>query len=318
MIPTFNCADYLRITLQSLLDQAPGPDEMQIEVVDDCSTKDNPEAVVQELGRGRVQFFRQPGNVGAIENFNTCVRRSRGHYVHLLHGDDLVYPGFYSAFEEALTTKEVGIVFCRCFVIDVDGEINTISDRLVSLEIETRDRSVFHFCNPIRTPGVVIRRDVYEGVGGFLSVLIHCADWEMWARATQYCGAFMINKPLAGYRVFALNDTSRLKRTGDDLVDMYRCGQVFSDCVEGFDSRRFNNALADFAFEAANNSKDENRKSAAREILNELIDKLIPGEVRVDRYGFRSKPAKLALNMAAWLELMSWRLKRKIKVLSSG
>jgi len=90
MIPTFNCADYLRITLQSLLDQVPGPDEMQIEVVDDCSTKDDPEAVVQELGRGRVQFFRQPRNVGAIENFNTCVRRSRGHYVHLLHGDDLV------------------------------------------------------------------------------------------------------------------------------------------------------------------------------------------------------------------------------------
>ena len=113
MIPTFNCADYLRITLQSLLDQVPGPDEMQIEVVDDCSTKDNPEAVVQELGRGRAQFFRQPGNVGAIENFNTCVRRSRGHYVHLLHGDDLVCPGFYSAFEEALTTKEVGIVSAR-------------------------------------------------------------------------------------------------------------------------------------------------------------------------------------------------------------
>ncbi|MEI6615374.1 MAG: glycosyltransferase [Cyanobium sp. ELA507] len=318
MIPTFNCANYLRITLQSLLDQDPGPDEMQIEVVDDCSTKDDPEAVVQELGRGRVQFFRQPRNVGAIENFNTCVRRSRGHYVHLLHGDDLVYPGFYSAFEEALTTKEVGIVFCRCFVIDADGEIDSVSDRLASLERETRDHSVLHLNNPICTPGVVIRRSVYEEIGGFLLALIHCADWEMWVRATQHYGALMINRPLAGYRVFAFNDTSRLKRTGADIVDMYRCGQVFSDRVEGFSLRKFTNALADFAFEAANKSKDENRKSAAREILNELLDKITPGEVRSDRYGFRSKSAKLALNMAVSLEFMSWRLKQKIKVFSSG
>src|SRR5262249_49179546 len=37
MIPTFNCASYLRETLRSVLTQDPGRDVMQIEVVDDCS-----------------------------------------------------------------------------------------------------------------------------------------------------------------------------------------------------------------------------------------------------------------------------------------
>ena len=46
MIPTFNCAKYLRQTLESVLVQDPGTEQMQIEVVDDCSTKDDPEAVV--------------------------------------------------------------------------------------------------------------------------------------------------------------------------------------------------------------------------------------------------------------------------------
>ena len=34
MIPTFNCAKYLRETLGSVLAQDPGPERMQIEVVD--------------------------------------------------------------------------------------------------------------------------------------------------------------------------------------------------------------------------------------------------------------------------------------------
>jgi hypothetical protein len=37
MIPTFHCARFLRQTLESVLSQDPGPDVMQIEVVDDCS-----------------------------------------------------------------------------------------------------------------------------------------------------------------------------------------------------------------------------------------------------------------------------------------
>jgi len=36
MIPTYNCARYLREALGSVLDQDPGPGAMQVEVVDDC------------------------------------------------------------------------------------------------------------------------------------------------------------------------------------------------------------------------------------------------------------------------------------------
>ena len=61
MIPTYNCAGYLRETLACVLAQDPGPDQMQIEVVDDCST-DDPQAIVDELAPDRVSFHRQPEN----------------------------------------------------------------------------------------------------------------------------------------------------------------------------------------------------------------------------------------------------------------
>ncbi len=73
MIPTYNCANYLRETLASVLAQDLGPDFMQIMVVDDHSLKDDPEAVVRKIGNGRVEFYRQETNVGHVKNFQTCL-----------------------------------------------------------------------------------------------------------------------------------------------------------------------------------------------------------------------------------------------------
>ena len=70
MIPTYNCAEYLGSDAAERVGQDLGPDLMQIEVVDDCSNKDDPEAVVKSVGRGRVEFHRKPKNAGAIANFN--------------------------------------------------------------------------------------------------------------------------------------------------------------------------------------------------------------------------------------------------------
>jgi glycosyltransferase involved in cell wall biosynthesis len=53
MIPTFHCARFLRQALESVLSQDPGSDVMQIEVIDDCSTQDDPESVVRAMATTR-------------------------------------------------------------------------------------------------------------------------------------------------------------------------------------------------------------------------------------------------------------------------
>src|SRR5262245_39421227 len=62
MIPVYNCTRYLRRTLASVLEQNVNAEDMQIEVVDGCSTKDDPEQVVNEFGKSRVGFYRLSAN----------------------------------------------------------------------------------------------------------------------------------------------------------------------------------------------------------------------------------------------------------------
>jgi glycosyltransferase involved in cell wall biosynthesis len=240
MIPTFNCAKYLRQTLESVLAQDPGPELMQIEVVDDVSTKDDPEAVVREIGKGRVQFYRHKQNLGAIRNFNSCLSRARGHWVHILHGDDYVLPGFYDSVQGAIEKyPHAGGVFARVFFVDEPGEITHLSPRVQVLEQFGTDALGSTIVNPFQCPGVVLNRKFVEEEGGFDVRLIHVADWEMWVRVINRRGAVFINRPLACYREFAANDSSRLKRTAENLRDYLRVKAVFAATVPGFRPAEF-------------------------------------------------------------------------------
>ncbi len=236
MIPTFNCASFLRETLACVLAQDPGPGAMQIEVIDDVSTRGDPEAVVRELGRGRVQFFRKPRNEGAIATFNTCVARSRGRLVHVLHSDDFVSPGFYRAVENAAATHpEVAAFFVRCRIVDEHGGLESVAPRMRWLEAPTRDVRPLHHVNTLYTPGSVLRRSFYEKQGGFMLPLVHCADWEMWTRAIARGGGLWLDDLLASYRQFAGNDTSRLARSAENIRDRLRLAAIFAHRSPEFD-----------------------------------------------------------------------------------
>jgi glycosyltransferase involved in cell wall biosynthesis len=238
MIPTFNCARYLRQTLRSVLGQDPGPEQMEIEVVDDGSTKDDPEAVVREVGGGRVRFHRRPANGGATRNFNTCIERSRGRLIHILHGDDFVLPGFYATLGAAAAAHPAAqLIACRSFFVGEDDVIFHVSQRLPELEGGAATPEPFFYDCPLQTPTVVVRRDFYERRGGFLPELIHAADCEMWSRALAE-GGVVLPQVLAAYRKFTGSDTGRLARTAENLRDTARLYSLYAEKFPAFDRQR--------------------------------------------------------------------------------
>src|SRR4029450_1568238 len=96
IIPSYNPrAAYLEETLRSVLAQDPGPDEMQIEVVDDCSPDGAPVELVHRIAGDRVAVHRERKNNGLAGIWNRCIERACGEWVHILHQDDIVLPGFY-------------------------------------------------------------------------------------------------------------------------------------------------------------------------------------------------------------------------------
>lgn len=221
MIPAYNCITYLRSTLESVLKQDPGPDRMQIEVVDDGSTDGDVEGLVNELGKGRIGYFRQKTNRGSLRNFETCLNRSRGQWIHMLHGDDMVKPGFYRETEHLLHAyPEAAAAFTGVRYIDEQGKDlyghELVSDKEGIVEDWLSKIAQAQWLQP---PAIVVKRTVYEQLGGFFAVH-YGEDWEMWIRIAANFPVAFSPKYLAAYRVHTNNISSRSLVTGQNIKDL--------------------------------------------------------------------------------------------------
>jgi len=241
LIPTHNCAPYLEQALRSVLKQDPGKESMEIIVIDDFSTKDDPLEVVERLGGGRVEFIRQAENVGKARNFQTGLDASRGYLIHQLHGDDLVGERFYKSMESAFAEfPQVAAFFCESEYIDANGAVKGRTGKeSESLAILENWLEKLVIAQRIQTPSIVVRREVYENLGGFDSRLANFEDWEMWVRiATSYLFGFNPHV-LAKYRVYSTSTSSESVVSGNratvlrraiSIMDSYLPEAILSHC----------------------------------------------------------------------------------------
>ncbi|AHM60590.1 family 2 glycosyl transferase [Flammeovirgaceae bacterium 311] len=221
MIPVYNAANFLPQTLAAVLLQDLGADQMQIEVVDDASTDANIEAMVHELGGGRISYYRQPVNVGSLRNFETCLNRSHGYLIHLLHADDLVQAGYYQKMDTLFECfPEAAAAFCRYTHIDERG--NTILHQqpeasedgiLTNWLLRLGERLRIQCCT------ITVKREVYEALGGFWGVT-YGEDWEMWMRiASRYPMAYT-PETLAAYRMHFQSISGQAYNSAQNMRDL--------------------------------------------------------------------------------------------------
>ena len=185
MIPTYNCADYLRHTLA---ERARAGAAAAMTCRSRSSTM-HPSRTIRRRwyarsgtagcrsSGSRPTSVRRPtsrpvrsapaGN-GSISSMATTwsARGSMRRCVAAPRGD----PGIHAAFCRVITIDEHnGWIDCRSVRRHTPASCRICIDRLA-------------VCNLIMFPSIVVKRSAYEQLGGFHPELFHSADWDMWKR----------------------------------------------------------------------------------------------------------------------------------------
>ncbi|MGB7712280.1 MAG: FkbM family methyltransferase [Microcoleus sp.] len=311
MIPTYNRVKYLEQALKSVLQQIPNSEEMQIEVVNDCSNQsiqDEMEALVKNIGGGRVNFYRHPEqDIGQTAIFNLCIERAQGEWVHILHDDDVVLPGFYSSLRTGIEKESsVGAAFCRHIYTDEVG-----NQRWVSwLERETPGvltdwlEQIIVMCRLQASP-IVVKRSVYEKLGGFSPQAGAASDWEMWKRIAVHYPIWYEPQPLAWYRQHSSSDNTRLVKSGGLIADVRRSIEISKSYLPREVADKLSNQarehyafyaldtakklLSDGEFEGAIAQIRESLKcSQSSQVKEAIVSLLLRGESHQPSTGFSS------------------------------
>lgn len=220
IVTVHNRTLFLPGCLAAVLDQAP-PD-MEILLADDASEVDL-RPLTEEHARGRVRYFRNPRQRGLYGSVNDALARTRGQWIHILHDDDFILPGFYATLQKALAAAPptVGMASTSYTVLREQENTTWVSPPLrAGAGLLKGFVETLVMGNPLNVPAVVQQRGVFETLGVFREDLPYAADWEMFIRAAARFGWWHVPENLARFRLHRGNQTWLLNaqgRTGEDI-----------------------------------------------------------------------------------------------------
>ena len=222
MIPTHNQEpSLLRRALESVLSQVAEVPLEDIWVVDNCSERGNPEAVVRDAGQGKVKFFRNESNLGIGGNFNRCIDLARGRWIHLLHSDDEVCPEFYSEARQIALREQPEAIAFRSHYVDAAGNIRDATADLSPLAGSPLLRQQFLGYAMVQCAGVIAQREAYERIGGYRQDLRYLLDAEMWSRLFFQCPTHFSPRILAKFRIHDQSEGTRQRSVGGPSAEFY-------------------------------------------------------------------------------------------------
>ena len=186
VIPTYNHADYLRVALQSVLDQTFR--DFEVIIVNNYSA-DHTLSVIEELRDERVQVinFRNHGVIGASRNVG--IKASAGEYVAFLDSDDKWRANKLEQIARIIEDPHVGLVCHDQILLRDDGvEIHTRYGPRPGFKGTMHEFMLFAYNGPSTSATVVARRHLDE-VGCFSEDprFATVEDYDLWIKLSEVC-----------------------------------------------------------------------------------------------------------------------------------
>lgn len=205
IIPAYNAARFVRQALRSALNQSGVP--LEVIVIDDGSTDDTLQ-VLREFG-GSIRILRQ-ANAGNIEARNRGARVARGAWLAFLDADDDWLPHKLARQLER-TDAQTHLVYTDRLNVGDIGRVSPLQSASQNLLEGDLFEPLLLYGNFITHSSVLIRKKVFEQLGGYDPRVKVCEDWDLWLRYSAQGGHIgLVREPLTRYRWHSSSLTGNL------------------------------------------------------------------------------------------------------------
>lgn len=205
VIPAHNCEKYIKMTLDSVLNQT--LKNIEVIVVDDCST-DSTNSIVAEYAKKdeRVKLFKNEENLKVSKTRNFGIGQAKADWIALVDSDDAWNPNKLEKQFAKIEEKNAKLCFTG---VEFIGEDSKPLNRTFSVPEKVNFKELLKQ-NVITCSSVVIKKDLLLKYPMYADQ-IH-EDFVTWLKIlkNEIDFAWSVNEPLTIYRMTA-NSKSRNK-----------------------------------------------------------------------------------------------------------
>ncbi|MGI6168413.1 MAG: glycosyltransferase family 2 protein [Christensenellales bacterium] len=220
VIPVYNHAVYLEKCIASALNQT--YKNIEVIIVNDAST-DHTADIVHSMQKkdSRIRSIQHPVNLGVTAADATGCAAARGNYIAILDADTFFYPDKIKKQVAYLNAHpKIGAVFSLCNLVDSMGapfaDKNSPYFSIFSNENRSQAewlRYFFHRGNCLCHPSMMIRKKLYQKIGGYTLGILQLSDYDLYLRLLLHAGIHILPQPLLD---FTVSDSS-ISSLSDDV-----------------------------------------------------------------------------------------------------
>jgi glycosyltransferase involved in cell wall biosynthesis len=212
IIPTFNRAELIRETIDSISQQTYG--NWECIVVDDGST-DNTREIIEEFSKTdpRIKYVHQE-NAERSAARNNGIEHAKGEWICFLDSDDHFLPENLSEFYNFIQTKheEKCMLINQALIVSSDNSTPTCLSQPDSNPIE------FLLVNPVTPSRVCVHRDIVQQIR-FDEDIVIVEDAVLWLNIATNYPVYVSNHIGVKYH---LHDSNSVNRKGTGSIKMYK------------------------------------------------------------------------------------------------
>jgi len=218
IIPTYNCAGFIKEALDSAINQSFS--DLEILVVDDGSTDNTAEVLQSYISKKIIKYFYQDKK-GVSAARNLGIRESQGELIALLDADDIWLPDKLSLQIELIEKNpDICMVFTDAELFDKKG---IIANSLLCVKTnQPRDGFIYKISQRRPNDGFILKDDFYNDLllgniivtqsvlipkryiqetGYFDGTLAIAEDYDLWIRLARIGQFLYLNKVTVRCRI---------------------------------------------------------------------------------------------------------------------
>jgi glycosyltransferase involved in cell wall biosynthesis len=243
---SYNHKEYLKQAIDSLINQS--YTNYELIIVDDCSTDGSQEILLQYEYLVKVNLKLQTTNSGSyVKASNYGASFAKGEYLLFAQCDDFAESKQIEMLVKAsFLSPKIGVVWSRSNMVNKEGKVfeddfkgreKKFTDQCkndVLIGGEEMRRYLSYSCVLPNLSAALIKKELYELVGGLSEKYQVASDWAFWLSLSEVTDFYYLSKPLNNFRQHETTIRSKVK-VERQIIEIFT---IFNEHGKNFNLRR--------------------------------------------------------------------------------